>query len=374
MPWALLFSLVFFCPGFLPAEEGVPCRIGFDVGSSGIRVGFLEGPQTAKVSIDYLTDVWADDRIDVTVPATVEAFRRLPREAYLPTGCQAVAGGFSAWRLAAGQGDRRSLAATMAGIHRQSGVFLFVIPQEVEGHYGFVAAREAARGKLTTPFILDIGGGSLQIAGEARSWGVALGQKAWHKRLCARLKGSTEANCSLDPVGAGAMAKSREILSAELQSARESLGGGFALTAISAPVVKGMHPVLLYLARQGVLRGGVDAGGFERRALEEAIRRLEGEDSASLLRMLEACRGEAVAPVCSTMGVGSLLSDMLLVQALLEALRIERVEVMAIEVNNVAGLLRDGRLAAWTKHYGCYLQRLQRDGVEAYASDPGGCR
>ncbi|MBX9633619.1 MAG: hypothetical protein K2X44_01435, partial [Magnetospirillum sp.] len=231
----------------LAADE---CRAGFDVGSSGLRVGSNANTGEARANVDYLSDVWADNTIDVTVDATIQALLTLPTQAQIPPQCAMVAGGYSAWRLAMDKGSPAQVAATLAEIQSRSHVALFVMPQDVEGAYGYFAAKRALGERLRTPFILDMGGGSMQIANAQGGWGTALGQKAWRKLFCERVKGEAAAACSTNPVGPQARSRSAEILAQEVDAAKAVLGTAFAVTAISAPVVKAMHPVLRYLADQ----------------------------------------------------------------------------------------------------------------------------
>ena len=80
------------------------------------------------------------------------------------------------------QEDRRKLAGDLEAIRSASGVAVLVIPQRQEGAYGYLGARHLLGNRLTTSHILDIGGGSLQIAGESHSFGALFGQKLWQPR------------------------------------------------------------------------------------------------------------------------------------------------------------------------------------------------
>jgi len=347
-----------------------PCRIGYDIGSSGIRVGSAAGDLDGRVSIDYLTDVWADGVIDQTGDATVEALRRLAGG----RSCLAVAGGYSAWRLAADQGGPDRLADTLAGLHARTGVAVFVMPQAVEAGYGYYAARQQLGGRLDTPYILDIGGGSMQFAAATGGWGTALGQKAWRKMFCAQVKGSVEAECAANPVGADAVARTHAILGGVVDEARQALGSGFAVTAVSAPVVRGIHPVLLGLAaRSPELAGHVDSDGFDRIALQRAVAGLAGLTDPAIVARLDGCAGREGPPECALRFVGSVVTDMLMVEAFMAGLDIPRMRVAQVELTNVAGILADSRAAAWAGRYACYLDRLRRQGIDAYLSDPAGC-
>lgn len=179
----LLFGWSLTVPETSVATE---CRMGFDIGSSGIRVGSNLNSDHTKMAIDYLVDVYADNEINLTVEKTVEAMISLPKTAVIPEGCRAVAGSYSAWRLAWRQGDPNKLIATLKDIHQQTKIALFVIPQDVEAGYGYVSAKVAMGSAMQTPFILDLGGGSLQIADARSGWGTELGQKPGENYYAAR--------------------------------------------------------------------------------------------------------------------------------------------------------------------------------------------
>jgi hypothetical protein len=164
-----------FCAGWLAltACAADDCRIAFDMGSSGVRAGADKAAAMPQVDIDVLADVVADGRIDSTLADTMVALRELPARGGFPTGCTSLAGGFSAWRLALQRGGSDAMAMLLADIRQRSGVALLVIPQEVEGRYGYLATQRALGPALRTTHILDIGGGSLQVASSASGWGAA---------------------------------------------------------------------------------------------------------------------------------------------------------------------------------------------------------
>ncbi|MBF0614135.1 MAG: hypothetical protein G8237_03140 [Magnetococcales bacterium] len=345
------------------------CRMGFDVGSSGIRVGSTVNDAQAKVAIDYLGDVWPDQEINQTVEATIEALRTLPGNAGVLSGeCRGVAGGYSAWRLALQNGDPQRLIATLGQIHAQTGVPLFVIPQDVEGIHGHRAASNVLGAQLRTPFILDLGGGSVQIASTSLGWGADLGQKSWRKLFCARIKQSPDPNCAPNPVGVAARAETGRVLATRLAAARQRLGSGIRMTAISAPVVKTIHPVLRHLALvHGLVPSdSVDEHGFQRVALTAAVEQLAPLDDAALTTLL----ADPQKPVCEARFLPALVTDMLLVEALMTALEVERMEVAYASTSNVSGLLADPQARAWADHYPCYLRKLAEMGVDAYHADP----
>jgi exopolyphosphatase/pppGpp-phosphohydrolase len=151
--------------GFLPEAAGqlseggdqLECRAGFDVGSSGIRLGSNSGEANEAESrpINYLADLNENnDRFKVTtIDKTVGWFQVLRAETELPSDCKTVAGGFSAWRRAVQDGDRGEVADVLADIHHRTGVALYVIPPEEEGKYAYRAAQAALDEQLTTQAI-----------------------------------------------------------------------------------------------------------------------------------------------------------------------------------------------------------------------------
>ena len=168
-------------------------------GSSGIRAGATDSERTARREFDALTRSGAGKGPAALAPASISALRELPNEAKFGSRCAAVGGGFSAWRLALQQ-DAKGLIETLARIHAESGVAVLVVPADREGAYGHYAARQLLGRRLTTTHVLDIGGGSLQIAGEKRSFAAPLGQKSWHRLLCEHLRDTTEVPCQLQPM------------------------------------------------------------------------------------------------------------------------------------------------------------------------------
>ena len=358
--------------GMAQAEE--PCRIAFDIGSSGIRVGGNAGAGSAKASIDYLSDVWADQRIDVTVDATVAALKDMPAKAVLPAGCQQVAGGFSAWRLALDLGDRRELVETLAELHGRSGVAVFVIPQAVEGAYGYASARALLGDRLKTRYILDIGGGSLQIADAGSGWGTTLGQKTWHREFCQVVRGDSQGNCQVLPLTGAERRAAAHLLAGRIGEARRALPGRLDLTAISPPVTRSVYPLLRYLAAQGRLGSGrVDERGFDLAAVNGALDLLTGLDAAHWQQLLGECRAGVPESLCQPSFGEYVASDLLLVQALMNGLGVNKLKVAEADINNVPGLLGDDRAYRWSEQYSCYLARLDRRGADAYLDDPASC-
>lgn len=358
----LALFLAMFLAAVAQADE--PCRIAFDMGSSGLRVGSDATPGVARADIDYLADLWADRHLDETVAATVAALRRLPDEAGLGRDCLRVGGGMSAWRLALTMETPAALATTLATLYAHGATAVLVIPQQVEGRYGHLAARRALGERLVTSHILDIGGGSLQVAGAVHSWGDALGQKVWHKLLCRELRQSAATPCALQPLSAAELLRARELAAWRLAELRPAVGAGASLTAISRPVSRGVFPALRRLQRAGALpEGAVDGGGFTVAALSAAVDHLAAVDRDQT----------AVAVAAAPAFAQYLLSDMLLVEGVLRATGAGRLEVAELDITNIPGLLSDDRAYAWAARYGCYLERLQTRGVAAYDSDPETC-
>ncbi|MBF0425095.1 MAG: hypothetical protein HQL66_04670 [Magnetococcales bacterium] len=350
------------------------CRIGFDLGSTGVRVGSATHPEQAKVAIDYLADIRANHAIDRTIEPTIEALTTLPKVANLPADCTAVAGGYSAWRLALREASPARLAATLRTIHERTHVALFIIPQDVEGNYGYLAAKSLLGAALKTPFILDLGGGSMQIAGATSGWGSDLGQKSWHDLFCKQIQGNSDPVCPANPVGGKAPGRAATLLAPQVAAAKAALGTGLTLTAVTPPVVNAVHPVVRFLAEthRGVTTA-VDAQGFSHAALVQAIAQLATRDNAAITELLDGCREQTGQPICAPRLLPMLVTDMLLLHAFMDGLGIARLEVAAAGINNVPGILADPRAAAWAGHYPCYLQKLAEIGGEAFKADPRAC-
>lgn len=271
--------------------------------------------------------------------------------------CARVGGGFSAWRLALQQGPDK-LAAMLARIRAGSGAAVLVIPQLQEGAYGYFGARQLLGEKLNTSHVLDIGGGSLQVAGARTSYGEALGQKIWHRHLCQEIRNAESVPCDLQPMTGEELAIARTLMTEKLSAVGAALGSPVTMTAISRPVSRGVLPAVMRL----VPEGGA-SNRFQRSALTSAINQLAGqtrEETASLIGSPPAY-------------VAFLLSDMLLVEGLMQATGGELLEVAELDLTNLPGLLADDRAFTWAERYACYLDRLRAIGLEAYASDPATC-
>ncbi|MBL8419020.1 MAG: hypothetical protein JNK92_00125 [Dechloromonas sp.] len=336
---------------------GESCRIGYDMGSSGIRAGASGSADTTQVGIEYLDPLWAGRGLEETVAPTIAALNDLPREAGFPAGCARVGGGFSAWRLALEQ-DAERLADILTRIRAASAVAVLVIPQLQEGAYGYSGARQLLGDRLTTSHVLDIGGGSLQIAGEHSAWGDMLGQKAWHRRLCQEIRNAESVPCELQPMTGAELVTARSLLAKLLGGVAAALPGAVTLTAISRPVSRGVAPAVARL-----VPAGAGANALERPAISAAIGRIVGLTGSETM----------VATGNSSDHVTYLLSTMLLVEGVLLATGGESLTVAEVDLTNLPGLLADDRAFAWGQRHGCYLERLQTQGIGAYASDPATC-
>lgn len=353
-PWlaGLLLGLV---AGLAAAAPG--CRIAYDLGSSGIRAGQSGHSELVWADIDYLKVLAAGHGLGETLPATASALRDLPERGHFAADCPRVGGGFSAWRIAAGQ-NRQQLATDLAALKKNSGVAVLVIPQRQEGAYGYLGARQALGPQLTTDSILDIGGGSLQIAGPHRGWGAPFGQKLWHRELCQVLRGTDRIPCALHPLSPAELAQARQLAQQRLSGITRTLPDGAEMTAISRPVTRGVAPAV---------------ASFLNRPRDLAVL------SPTMLRAtLEQNAGLDLPTMAARLGsqdkhAAYLISDLLLVEGLLRATGNHDLHVAEIDLTNIPGLLADDRAYRWAARYGCYLERLRRQGVDAYASDPTTC-
>jgi hypothetical protein len=351
--WLLLAAACAWA-GPLRAHE---CRIAMDLGSSGVRAaasGPGATPQLPRRDIDLLAPLWAGQFLDPQLPAIEAALAELPREAGWPARCARVGGGFSAWRLAWRQ-DGPRLAQQLETLRERTGVAVLVLPAQVEGRYGYQSAQQALGPRLATSHILDIGGGSLQVASQERAFGLELGQKSWHRLLCQSLGRGEALPCALQPLAPDELRQARARADEQVRDLPAEVGTG-TLTAISRPVTRGIRPALVAL-------GADTARGIRAQDLGAAIDRLAGLDPA------EAARASRSPPAFA----GFLLSDMLLVEGVMRAMASPVLSLAETQVNNLPALLRDDRAFDWARQHGCYLQRLRQDGPAAYFSDPASC-
>jgi len=331
------------------------CRAAYDLGSSGIRLGTAAGATVAHAELDALGLLSGRRDAEDAVAATVAAFRALQNKLALDPACRQLGGGFSAWRLALAR-DPVALAQILARIHAASGVPIVVIPQTREGSYGYQGARLLLGARLRSTHVLDIGGGSLQVAGEHAAFGAALGQKLWQAELCRVL--GRPAPCTPQPLSRNELAAARALADERLHGLRTAFPAPVTLTAISRPVSRGVRPALAQL--------GLAAAAAETIALAavtQAIERLSGRGLDETM----ALSGSAMPHAAY------LFSDLLLLEGLLRATGGISLRVAEIDLTNIPGLLADERAYAWGGKYACYLDRLKTDGLQAYAGDPAGC-
>jgi hypothetical protein len=348
----LLFGLA-----SLPALASDTCRVAFDMGSSGIRAGASSSQAIVRTEFDYLGEWWGGRSLRGAVAPTVAALRDLPSKGEFSADCEKIGGGFSAWRLAA-QANVEELTEILEYIHAATGVSILVIPQSQEGAYGYFGSRLMLGGRMTTTHVLDIGGGSLQISGEKTSYADALGQKVWHRELCQVLRGSDSASCSLQPMTGKEVAVARILLAERLKPVADKLSGSVTLTAISRPVSRSVLPAVRQIAAVGV-----DQQGFSRLAVTQAI------DRVAPLTTSETASLSGIGPNYAAY----LVSDMLLVEAVLLATAGNYLDVAEVDLTNIPGLLADDHAFSWGKHYGCYLDRLRSIGLQAYESEAASC-
>ncbi|MGI4935297.1 MAG: hypothetical protein ACRYF5_00910 [Janthinobacterium lividum] len=341
----------------LGAHAQSPCRIGYDMGSSGIRASMTGSDQQPRADIDYLAPLLAGRRLDETAVPTIDALRSLPAKAGFGAECLRVAAGFSAWRLAL-QRDRPSLVNLLARLHAQTGVSVLVMPQTAEGSYAYRSAMQQLGTRLHSSHVLDIGGGSLQVAGQRTTYGEALGQKTWDHALCLALAGTTGQPCALQPMSAARLARARDLLAQRLAGIPAALPEPVSMTAISRPVTQGVAPAV---AR---LNGDPPGQALLRLAdLSLAIGKL------AALELPQAARRLAL----DERYAAYLLSDMLLVEGIMKATGNSYLLVAQADLSNAQGLLSDDQAYGWVGRYACYLQRLSADGLAAYSSDAASC-
>lgn len=341
----------------LQAAVAEPCRIAYDLGSSGIRVGASNRPGSAQTDIDFLSPLWAGHGLDEVIQPTIKALNELPTQADLPGDCIRVAAGFSAWRLALQQ-DRQALVRHLRTLWQQTGTAIIVAPQVVEGRYGYTGAKLALGGRLKTTHILDIGGGSLQLASADKSFGLALGQKAWHRLLCQTLRPGTKLPCTLLPMTPDELSQARAMAAKQFAGLPATLGKVGSITAISRPVTRGVVP-----------------------AMEKLLLPSQGEEllsSSQLTRFLtllaaskpeDAARQLGIAPKY----VAYLISDAVLLESILRSADVQQFAAMEGDQSNIPGLLHDEQAFAWAAAYPCYLGHLQHIGLGAYGLSPQGC-
>lgn len=352
-------SLLGACALVLSAQAlAQDCRIAFDLGSSGIRAGSSLTSGAGKPSrrnLDLLTPLWAGQGLRSQLPAVTSALVELPAQAGWPARCARIGAGFSAWRLA-WQQEGPALPELLSSLRASTGVAVFILPPSSEGRLAYRSAREVLGPALVTSHVLDIGGGSLQVAGESRTFGADLGQKAWLQKLCTQLGRTPRASCTVSPLSAGALTQARSLAAEQLKDLPAELGAGVSLTAITRPITRGVLPALRSLGQRR--EGSIELG-----ALTAAI------DTLAKLELGALARLTGTAPAFA----GYLLSDMLLLEALLKVTQASELQVAEAEINNLPALLADEHSYAWGQQYACYLERLAQQGLGAYLSDPASC-
>jgi hypothetical protein len=210
---------------WLSAAADSPCLVAYDLGSSGIRAGASNSGNTVRVELDALRLLAGRHPVEDAVAPTAAALGELRSKGGFDPACRQLGGGFSAWRLAL-ERNAATLAAALARIHAASGVPIVVIPQAQEGAYGYLGAQRILGDRLLTTHVLDIGGGSLQVAGKDSSFGDTLGQKLWQAELCRALGRSGLPRCALQPLGRDELAAARALLAERLQGIRTALRRG----------------------------------------------------------------------------------------------------------------------------------------------------
>lgn len=353
---ALAGGLLAACGSAPPAPAGASCRVAFDLGSSGIRAGASDSEATVQADQDSLGLLQADPGLDTLADRTAETLDRLVRQGGYPDRCPRLGGGFSAWRLAL-ELDPIRLAERLAQIQARSGVAVLVLSPEQEGRYAYQGSRRLLGDRLTTSHVLDIGGGSLQIAGEKRSFAAPLGQKSWHRLLCEHLRDTTEVPCQLQPMNERDLTRARALIAVRIADA--GLPRETTLTAISRPVSRGLLPAV----RQLAATAGEPQSSLRRRELQAAIAQLAPLDLSATIARTGAAPSHAAY----------LFSDLLLVDGLMRLAADGELHIAEASFSNVPGLLADDQAYAWYGRYACYLQRLADGGIAAFVSDPATC-
>jgi hypothetical protein len=342
----------------LSAHAATSCRIAFDIGSSGVRAGASNNAAVAHVDIDYLAPLWAGRSLEDTFNPTAIALKNLPLGAGFSARCVRGAAGFSAWRLAWQQAASET-AALMARLQADTRVAVLVMPQSVEGAYAYASARDVLGARLATSHVLDIGGGSFQIAGARSTYGQALGQKSWRQVLCASLRQSTVPVCDLQPMSTEDLQAARLTLDEKFIGITAALEPSTTLTAISRPITRGVAPAVRLLVSGKT--GSSDV--------------LSAKDLSAAITAMATLSSEKIATQTGTPPsyAAYLLSDMLLLEGLLRATGGADIKVIEGTLSILPALLADDKAFRWSARYGCYLERFKVTGPDAYFSDPATC-
>lgn len=123
-----------------PAHAAASCRVAYDIGSSVIRAGASDSGMTPRAGVDYLASLQENGSLDAAVEPTVAALTEPFRTGMFETACVRVGSGFCAWRLALQQ-DVGKQIPVLTKISAAAGVAVIVVPQNVEGAYGYLGAR-----------------------------------------------------------------------------------------------------------------------------------------------------------------------------------------------------------------------------------------
>jgi hypothetical protein len=347
----------------LPAVAEEPCRIGFDLGSSGIRAGYSGSTDTRRQDINFLSGIWAGKGLQEHLEATVHSLTVLPEQAGFPIYCSRVGVGFSAWRLAL-QHDRAATIETLKHIRQATRVPVVIAPQQTEGAYGYFGARRVLGEQLKTDHVLDIGGGSLQISASGASYGAALGQKTWHRKLCQTLGRSSDIPCQLQPLSAAELMQARDFVRQNLSGLATVFPQPITMTAVSRPVSRGIGPALNQLVYKS-------SGSDELTPLTPVTRRSVSAavNAIAHTTLTQTANATGLSPVFTPF----LISDLILVEGLLQVARSEELHIAEAELTNLPALLADDRAYAWGTQYSCYLKFLREQGTDAYWSNPASC-
>jgi exopolyphosphatase/pppGpp-phosphohydrolase len=256
--------------------------------------------------------------------------------------------------------DGGLLAEVIRDIYAQTGVPLLVIPQDREAIFGYVGAHSLLGDQLLTSHVLDLGGGSLQIASAKESFGLPLGQKTWHETLCVKFRGKSQ--CDLQPMAEAEIEVARDFALLQFRGIQEKFSEPIDLTAVSRPVTRTLAPVV-----QGLTGGISEKKYFTLNALVASIDIVAKQTSASL------ADGAVVAGVSSRY-IQFVLTDMLLVEGLLKSIGASDLRFAEIELTNVPGLIADSQVSGWRGDFDCYLKRFQNQGEAAFYTDVSTCR
>jgi hypothetical protein len=335
-----------------------PCRVAFDMGSSGIRVGTSLSAKIGRVEFDALELLRTPGGVDALSRPVQAALQDLLSAIDEAGPCEKIAGGFSAWRLAFTQ-DPERLIQILDQVKNTLGIGLLIIPQSREGNYAYFHAKKVLRARLQTSHVLDIGGGSLQVSGEHASSGAMLGQKLWYRELCELLRKRSEENCDLQPMSDAELALARDFAGRRLRGLTGTLRGQTTLTAVSRPLTRGVGPAVSRL----LAAVATQPASLQRDWISQAISVLAQEPADGVARRTDQDPRFA----------RYLVSDMLLVEGIMLGAGINLIHLAELDLTNVPGLLQDEQAYSWLSNYPCYLERLRLLGPDALGDTPAAC-